>query len=258
MKIDLTGYPKPIRPRRSSMFSKIVAIADGYDAATSRRVVSDRAVSRPQAVLEEMRDNPRRGLDQVLVKAFINLSGIYPVGTLVVLDTFELGIVSRQIPTRKRCRADRARSSATPGQHDQSAAHSGSRGSGGRRPISRARSSRQRTPIDMASPSATTSSNAIARRFAALREESRRALVCYVTAGHPDVERIARTSFKALEEGGRGHHRARRSVLRSDRGRPDHPGELAAGTRKGNDLRRRARPRSSVQGSACRSCCSAT
>jgi hypothetical protein len=29
----------------------------------------------------------------VVVKAFINLTGIYPVGTLVVLDTFELGIV---------------------------------------------------------------------------------------------------------------------------------------------------------------------
>jgi hypothetical protein len=27
------------------------------------------------------------------VKAFINLTGIYPVGTVVVLDTFELGIV---------------------------------------------------------------------------------------------------------------------------------------------------------------------
>ena len=29
----------------------------------------------------------------LIVKAFINLTGIYPVGTLVVLDTFELGIV---------------------------------------------------------------------------------------------------------------------------------------------------------------------
>jgi hypothetical protein len=27
------------------------------------------------------------------VKAFVNLTGIYPVGTLVVLDTFELGLV---------------------------------------------------------------------------------------------------------------------------------------------------------------------
>jgi hypothetical protein len=43
--------------------------------------------------MREMRDNPRRGMDPVVVKAFINLTGIYPVGTLVVLDTFELGLV---------------------------------------------------------------------------------------------------------------------------------------------------------------------
>ena len=45
------------------------------------------------AVLAGMRDNPRRGFDPVIVKGFINLVGIYPVGTLVVLDTFELAIV---------------------------------------------------------------------------------------------------------------------------------------------------------------------
>jgi HD-GYP domain-containing protein (c-di-GMP phosphodiesterase class II) len=37
MKLDLTGYPRPLRPRTMSMFSKIVAVADGFDAATSRR-----------------------------------------------------------------------------------------------------------------------------------------------------------------------------------------------------------------------------
>ncbi|MGI8402209.1 MAG: HD-GYP domain-containing protein [Gemmatimonadaceae bacterium] len=97
MKIDLTGYPKAIRPRQVSLLSKIVSIADGYDAATSRRVYKTEVLA-PSAVLEEMRDNPRRGLDQVLVKAFINLLGIYPVGTLVVLDTFELAVVSASNP----------------------------------------------------------------------------------------------------------------------------------------------------------------
>ena len=97
MKIDLTGYPKSIRPRQVSLLSRIVSIADGYDAATSRRVYKTEALA-PSAVLEEMRDNPRRGLDQVLVKAFINLLGIYPVGTVVVLDTFELAIVSAANP----------------------------------------------------------------------------------------------------------------------------------------------------------------
>jgi hypothetical protein len=75
-----------------SMFSKIVAVADGFDAATSRRSYQTTPMS-PAQVMMEMRDNPRRGMDPVVVKAFINLTGIYPVGTLVVLDTFELGVV---------------------------------------------------------------------------------------------------------------------------------------------------------------------
>jgi len=92
MKCDLTGYPKNVRPRALSIFSKIVAVADGFDAATSRRSYQTDPMS-PAAVLAGMRDNPRRGFDSVVVKAFINLLGIYPVGTLVVLDTFELAIV---------------------------------------------------------------------------------------------------------------------------------------------------------------------
>ena len=53
----------------------------------------------------------------------------------------------------------------------------------------------------MASPPATTSSSSIARRFDALKKDSRRALVCYVTAGHPDRARSLET-LRALEEGG--------------------------------------------------------
>jgi tryptophan synthase alpha chain len=53
----------------------------------------------------------------------------------------------------------------------------------------------------MASPPATISSNAITRRFDALKKESRKALVCYVTAGHPDVPRSLDT-LHALEDGG--------------------------------------------------------
>jgi len=92
MKTDLTGYPKPVRPRQLSMYSKIVAAADGFDAATSRRSYQTVPYS-PADVMKELRDNPRRGMDPVVVKAFINLTGIYPIGTVVVMDTFELGIV---------------------------------------------------------------------------------------------------------------------------------------------------------------------
>ena len=97
MKRDLTGYPRPIRPREQSVFSKIVAVADGFDAATTRRAYQTIPYN-PAEVLREMRDNPRRGMDPVVVKGFINLTGIYPPGTLVVLDTFELGIVHATNP----------------------------------------------------------------------------------------------------------------------------------------------------------------
>ena len=92
MKSDLTGYPKSIRSRQLSIYSKIVAVADGFDAATSRRVYQTVPIQ-PDQVLKEMWENPRRGYDPVVVKAFINLIGVYPVGTCVILDTYEVALV---------------------------------------------------------------------------------------------------------------------------------------------------------------------
>lgn len=92
MRIDFSGYPTPIRPRQLSLFSKIIAVADGFDAATTTRVYQESPWT-PADVLRGMRDNRRLGLDAVVVKAFINLTGIYPVGTLVVLDSLELALV---------------------------------------------------------------------------------------------------------------------------------------------------------------------
>lgn len=92
MRTDLSGYPKVARPRKLSLYSKIISVADGFDAATTTRVYQDSPWT-PADVLRGMRDNPRLGLDPVVVKAFINLTGIYPVGTVVVLDTFELAVV---------------------------------------------------------------------------------------------------------------------------------------------------------------------
>ncbi len=92
MKRDVSGYPRSLRTKSIGLFSRIVACADGFDAATSRRSYQTEPLN-PAAVLAEMRDNARRGQDQVVVKAFVSLLGIYPVGTFVVLDSFELAIV---------------------------------------------------------------------------------------------------------------------------------------------------------------------
>ncbi len=93
MKKDLTGYPKSIRPRETGIYSRLVSVADGFDAATTRRAYQTVPIE-PDEVLREMWNNPRRGYEPVLVKALINLLGVYPVGTCVILDTFEVAIVA--------------------------------------------------------------------------------------------------------------------------------------------------------------------
>jgi len=93
MKVDLSGYPKNRRDRKPTLFSRIVSVADAFDAGTSVRSYQYEPWP-PDAVLKEMRDNPKRGFDPVLVKALINATGVYPIGTLVILDTVEMAVVS--------------------------------------------------------------------------------------------------------------------------------------------------------------------
>jgi HD-GYP domain-containing protein (c-di-GMP phosphodiesterase class II) len=94
MKIDLTGYPANKRKRNPTLFTRIVAVADSFDAGTSVRSYQYKPWP-PDAVLQEMRDNPKRGLDTLIVKVLITATGVYPVGTLVILDTHELAIVAQ-------------------------------------------------------------------------------------------------------------------------------------------------------------------
>lgn len=97
MKFDLTGYPKNKRERYPTLFSRIVQTADGFDAATSKRSYQSQPWP-PDEVMREMRDNPKRGYDPLLVKAFINVTGVFPVGTLCILDTSELAVVAARNP----------------------------------------------------------------------------------------------------------------------------------------------------------------
>ncbi|HEX6748481.1 MAG TPA: HD-GYP domain-containing protein [Longimicrobium sp.] len=97
MKIDQTGYPQSIRRRDPTLFGRIVAVADGFDAATTKRSYQAQPWT-PDRVLKEMRDNPSRGFDPLVVKAFISMTGIYPVGSAVILDTYELAVVVQANP----------------------------------------------------------------------------------------------------------------------------------------------------------------
>ena len=94
MKVDGSGYPGSKRPRTIGLFSRIVSVADAFDAATSIRSYQFEPWPADE-VLREMRDSPRRGFDPLLVKALINATGVFPVGTLVILDSLEMAVVSQ-------------------------------------------------------------------------------------------------------------------------------------------------------------------
>jgi len=104
MNFDLTGYPKVRKPLELELYSRIVSLADQYDAMTSARVYS-RVPMSPDKALSIMMERAGTQLDPLLFKFFTNMVGIYPIGTLVLLDSRELGLVceSNQIfPARPR------------------------------------------------------------------------------------------------------------------------------------------------------------
>ena len=101
MKVDLTGYPANKRKRTPTLFSRIVATADGFDAATSKRSYQQQPWPADE-VMRVMRDEPKRGFDQLLVKALMNATGVFPTGTLAILDTFEMAVVVARNPDQRR------------------------------------------------------------------------------------------------------------------------------------------------------------
>jgi len=97
LKNDLSGYPKLFRKKSVSLFGRIIQIADSYDAMITPRVYKKIPYTPEQALAIMVRE---RGVhfDPILLKMFIGLVGIYPIGSLVLLDTHEIGIVYKTNP----------------------------------------------------------------------------------------------------------------------------------------------------------------
>lgn len=89
---NLSGYPKVTKYPELDFYSKLVSVVDQYDAMTSSRVYSRIPLS-PDKALSVMMERAGSQLDPLLFKFFINMVGVFPIGTLVMLDTKELGLV---------------------------------------------------------------------------------------------------------------------------------------------------------------------
>jgi HD-GYP domain-containing protein (c-di-GMP phosphodiesterase class II) len=92
LKYDLSGYPHADWKKPLTLFGKIISIADKYDTLTSSRAYRKSLLS-PDRALGYMFDRAGKDYDPILIKVFINIMGVYPVGTLMKLETGELALV---------------------------------------------------------------------------------------------------------------------------------------------------------------------
>jgi HD-GYP domain-containing protein (c-di-GMP phosphodiesterase class II) len=100
IKEDLSGYPHYFKRDDVNLFSKIVKVVDYFDAVTTKRVYRSTVLTRAEA-LSLMLEKSGTEFNAVILKAFVNLMGVFPVGTLVALTSGELGIVFETNPDPK-------------------------------------------------------------------------------------------------------------------------------------------------------------
>lgn len=89
---DGRGYPMRLKWDKVHLYSKMVAICDIYDAITAERIYKKAML--PHQAIEYLMSIAETQLQHSLVTKFIYNIAIYPIGTKVLLNTGEIGIVT--------------------------------------------------------------------------------------------------------------------------------------------------------------------
>ena len=93
-KTDGSGYPKGLKGDAISLFAKMGAVCDVYDAITSNRPY--KSGWDPAESLRKMAEWTNGHFDPKVFQAFVKSMGIYPVGSLVRLTSGRIGVVVEQ------------------------------------------------------------------------------------------------------------------------------------------------------------------
>lgn len=93
-KMDGSGYPKRFKADQISLYAKMGAVCDVYDAITSNRPY--KAGWDPAESIRKMAEWCNGHFDERVFQAFVKCLGIYPIGALVRLASGRLGVVMEQ------------------------------------------------------------------------------------------------------------------------------------------------------------------
>jgi HD-GYP domain-containing protein (c-di-GMP phosphodiesterase class II) len=100
LKVKLSGYPRVFRKKKVTLFGRIIQIADAYDAMTTPRPYM-KITYTPAEALAVMMSGRDTHYDAILMKIFIGIVSIFPIGSVVLLNTREIGIVYKTNPDPK-------------------------------------------------------------------------------------------------------------------------------------------------------------
>lgn len=95
--VDGGGYPRQLKGSAIPFNARIVAIVDVYDRLTSSDSYREPVLS-PTSAMGEIYAQKGKQFDAQLVEKFIRFMGVYPLGTLVILNTGETAIVVEKNP----------------------------------------------------------------------------------------------------------------------------------------------------------------
>lgn len=90
-KVDGSGYPHGLTGDTLSIFAKMAAVCDVYDAITSNRPYKKGWP--PAESIRKMAEWSKGHFDETVFQAFVKTVGIYPIGSLVRLESGRLAVV---------------------------------------------------------------------------------------------------------------------------------------------------------------------
>jgi putative nucleotidyltransferase with HDIG domain len=93
-RVDGMGYPEKLSADNLSLFAKMGAVCDVYDAITSNRIYKESWG--PGLAIRKMASWKNGHFDDRVFDTFVSTIGIYPVGTLVKLSSDRLGVIIDQ------------------------------------------------------------------------------------------------------------------------------------------------------------------
>ena len=93
-KMDGTGYPDRRSGEEISIFARMGAVCDVYDAITSNRPY--KSGWDPAESIRKMAEWSKGHFDEHVFQAFVRSIGIYPIGSFVRLESGRLGVVTEQ------------------------------------------------------------------------------------------------------------------------------------------------------------------